>query len=134
MYGGSCLCGTVKVEITGDIKSVTHCHCNMCQKTHGAAFATFAASRDEDFMIVQGGDSIKRYESSPNYFRTFCAHCGSNIQWIHDIKESNGWSTFALSLLDTPFHRNKQKHIYVTSKAPWLSLSDNHPKFGGAVN
>ncbi|WP_105023326.1 GFA family protein [Vibrio chagasii] len=55
MYGGSCLCGTVKVEITGDIKSATHCHCNMCQKTHGAAFATFAASRDEDFMIVQGG-------------------------------------------------------------------------------
>ncbi|WP_081879105.1 GFA family protein, partial [Photobacterium sanctipauli] len=109
MYKGSCLCGTIKIEISGDIKAVTHCHCKICQKAHGAAFATFAASRDEHFAIVQGESSLKSYESSPGYVRTFCVHCGSNIQWIHDFGYNSGWSSFALSLLDTPFYRNKQK-------------------------
>ena len=134
MYKGSCLCGTVKIEITGDIKAVTHCHCTMCQKAHGAAFASFAASRDEYFSIIEGRSSIKRYESSPNYVRTFCIHCGSNIQWIHDSGETSGWSTFAISLLDTPFHKGKQKHIHTDYKAPWFSFSDNHSKFSGAGN
>ena len=41
MLRGSCLCGTVRYEIRGPVGRVSHCHCAMCRKAHGAAFATY---------------------------------------------------------------------------------------------
>jgi hypothetical protein len=41
MHKGSCLCGAVAYELISEPKAVTHCHFKMCQKQHGAAFATF---------------------------------------------------------------------------------------------
>jgi hypothetical protein len=41
MNQGRCLCGRVRYEIPGEIYSVVHCHCSMCRKHHGAAFATW---------------------------------------------------------------------------------------------
>ena len=38
---GSCLCGAVQLQLTEWPKRLTHCHCRMCQKQYGAAFASF---------------------------------------------------------------------------------------------
>src|SRR5207249_145423 len=41
--GGSCLCGDVAFELVpGDWMG--HCHCSMCRKAHGAAFATHVST------------------------------------------------------------------------------------------
>src|SRR5438094_273119 len=40
---GGCLCGAVRYEIEGKLRHITHCHCGMCRKAHGAAFATYAS-------------------------------------------------------------------------------------------
>jgi hypothetical protein len=39
-----------------------HCHCSMCRKAHGAAFATFAGI-PPSVRFVHGGDLVKLYES-----------------------------------------------------------------------
>lgn len=36
---GSCLCGAVSYKITGSLGVTGHCHCSICRKSHGAAFA-----------------------------------------------------------------------------------------------
>ena len=41
MYQGSCLCGRVSYEFDGPISLMMNCHCSMCRKHHGSAYATF---------------------------------------------------------------------------------------------
>jgi hypothetical protein len=41
---GSCLCGAVTYEITGPFEYVGNCHCSICRKSHGAAFANRSIS------------------------------------------------------------------------------------------
>ncbi len=40
MYLGKCLCGAVHVQVTGEISEVIHCHCSLCRKNSGTAYAT----------------------------------------------------------------------------------------------
>jgi hypothetical protein len=42
MLHGSCLCGVIKWQTGEAPRSVHHCHCSMCRKWTGAAFATLA--------------------------------------------------------------------------------------------
>jgi hypothetical protein len=42
MLRGSCLCGGIGYEITGELESPLNCHCSMCRKATGAAFRSGA--------------------------------------------------------------------------------------------
>ncbi len=37
MVRGSCLCGAVRFEITGETTKIGMCHCSKCRKVSGAA-------------------------------------------------------------------------------------------------
>jgi hypothetical protein len=77
MTKGSCLCRAIRFE-AGEVEFFGHCHCSMCRKAHGAAFATFACVPADNFRFVAGGELVKLYESSPGNHRAFCPVCGSN--------------------------------------------------------
>ncbi len=64
MYKGGCLCGKVRFEITGEIKSIIYCHCSKCRKAQGSAFATNGNLEEDKFHIISGRDDITGYESS----------------------------------------------------------------------
>src|SRR5512134_3207905 len=81
---GSCLCGAVRFEIRGPLGAMSHCHCAMCRKAHGAAFGTYSRVQRSDFALLSGETSIRAYRSSPTVTRTFCGTCGSTLQWITD--------------------------------------------------
>jgi hypothetical protein len=74
---GSCLCGSVRYDIDGPFEVMSHCHCSMCRRHHGGAFATFVSVPPSGFRWVAGEDEISTYQSSNYGKRTFCAKCGS---------------------------------------------------------
>src|SRR5688572_23237381 len=74
---GACLCGTVRYELDGPFTMMSHCHCSMCRKHHGAPFATFVAAAHSGFRWRSGEDAVGTYASSPQGVRTHCRHCGS---------------------------------------------------------
>ncbi len=78
MLRGGCLCGAIRYQIDGALGAMTHCHCSMCRKAHGAAFATYARVLLRDFRFDRGEDQLERYRSSPEVDRAFCKRCGSN--------------------------------------------------------
>jgi len=39
MYTGHCLCNTVQFEIHGEIRHIVCCHCSLCRRAQGSAFA-----------------------------------------------------------------------------------------------
>jgi hypothetical protein len=58
---GTCLCGDVAFEMTGPIEPLVHCHCSMCRKHHGAAFASFVSVPEASFRWLRGEDGIARF-------------------------------------------------------------------------
>lgn len=129
MLEGSCLCGAVKYRIDHEVREVTHCHCSMCRKAHGAAFASYAGVPLEAFHLTEGADLVVRYPSSPGgVTRTFCGCCGSTLQFID---ERFGEVGVAAGTLDSPLGEVRQAHIFVDSRADWYRIQDDLPQHSG---
>ena len=130
MIRGSCLCKRVRFEIQGQLGATSHCHCSMCRKATGAAFGTYAEVKIENLKIVSGAEVIMRYRSSPGVERTFCARCGSTLQFVSE--KNPGKVEVALGTLDDDPGIKVPRHIFVASKAPWFDITDALPQFPGS--
>jgi hypothetical protein len=51
---GSCLCGSVHYEFTGNMGIFQYCHCSRCRKVTGSAHAANLFVAPEQFHWVQG--------------------------------------------------------------------------------
>jgi hypothetical protein len=127
MVSGSCLCGRIKYEINGALFEALNCHCSMCRKAQGAAFRSRARVRAANFRWISGEDLLTFYDSSPGNHRGFCSICGSPILTKFDADKS----VFSLPLgpLNEDPGIRPRLHVYVASKAPWFTISDDLPQF-----
>ena len=125
MTQGHCLCGAVKYEIDGPFQSLLHCHCSMCRKHHGTAFATWAVAPLAGFRITAGADAIERYASSPGMHRSFCRHCGSVIP---ERNEAFGLVIAPAGNLEGDLGLQPQFHMFTGSKAAWYTIEDDLPQ------
>lgn len=122
---GSCLCGAVRYDVAGPFSMMIHCHCSMCRKHHGAAFATFVGAPLMGFRWLSGEHTVVTYASSEKGVRSFCPVCGSVMPTL--VKEMD------LALLPAGNLRGDidirpQAHVFVGSKAPWYTISDDLPQ------
>jgi len=115
---GSCLCGAVAFEVQAPLDDVLHCHCRMCQKGHGAVYATFVKVPHTAFLLTRGADEVATYRSSDAAYRTFCRNCGSTLQFVRDERAD---FCLAVSALDTPLPETSIREIYTDSKTDWLT-------------
>lgn len=122
---GSCLCGAVRYEITGSFKSMGNCHCSMCRKSHGAAFATRGLINPDQFRWTSGEASVQGYDSSPGTRRCFCRTCGSALVSMH----AGTVGEVVVGTLDDDPGMRPREHIFVGSKAPWHEITDALPQY-----
>lgn len=122
---GSCLCGDVAFELSGAVEALGHCHCSMCRKHHGAAFASFVSVPDASFRWLRGTQGIARWTSPAGLARPFCARCGSTLPG-----DPVGEARFVpAGLIDGELRLGPMMHIFVGSKAPWYEIADDAPRF-----
>lgn len=122
---GSCLCGAISYEITGSFEAIGHCHCSMCRKSHGAAFATWGMIKPEHFRWTAGVELVEAYESSPARARCFCGKCGAPLVSTHSGKVTE----VVLGSVDGDPGARPREHIFVRSKAMWFEIADALPQF-----
>lgn len=123
MHQGSCLCGQIAFEINSDPVKVSHCHCRMCQKQHGAAFATYARFRRAEVKYLRGEDKLSVYNSSDDVLRKFCRCCGANIEWGCSERMAE-WVAIAVASFDSEFKAPRIVDLHQESMACWLLESD----------
>ncbi len=130
MVTGSCLCGTVRWQVDGSLDSMSHCHCSMCRKAHGAPFGTYTEAPSESFTWLSGMDAITSFESSPGIIRAFCGTCGSVVP------EPFGKDRMVIpaGCLDGDPGVRPSSHIFAASKAPWHVIGDDLPQSDGYTN
>jgi hypothetical protein len=91
-YLASCLCGHIKLKISGNPKFPHLCSCSMCRRTSGAptvAWADFEGSALE----WRGLGRPKYFQSSERTRRGFCPECGCLICAV-----DNDCTTISLTL------------------------------------
>ena len=122
---GSCLCGAVRYELDGPPQDAGNCHCSMCRKAHGSAFATYATLEARTFRWLVGEEYLAVYDSSPSSGRIFCKQCGSSL----GTTEHGKIESIALGTVDGDPGVTPRSHIFMGSKAPWYEVTDDLPQF-----
>ena len=126
MSEGSCLCAKVRWRAQGKLGAVTHCHCSMCRKAHGAPFASYTGVPTERFEWLAGEDAMVRYESSSGTSRTFCRVCGSVTPCLFG---GDRVAIPAASVTAGTEDLEASAHIFVASGASWHTIGDRLAQF-----
>jgi len=76
---GSCLCGSVAYEISGNSKFFFHCHCSRCRKATGTGHASNIIMQPEKVTWISGENLLKSYKvpEAKRFTTAFCGNCGS---------------------------------------------------------
>lgn len=118
MKTGSCLCGSVRYELSGELRPVVACHCNQCRKSSGHYVAATQAIATD---VVIKGDALTWFRSSDRAERGFCSNCGSNLFW----REIGGrhisiWA----GTIDGPTGLRMASQLYAESAGDYYDLPD----------
>lgn len=124
MHKGSCLCGHVQYEYSGEIDEISRCYCVQCQKGQGSAFVAVAPVLTEKFRFIRGEECLKEFRASPSKRRVFCAECGSPLYSERD--DLQGIRRLRLGTLDTAVHPVRQYHAFVSQKVSWYEIYDEN--------
>jgi hypothetical protein len=120
---GGCLCGAVRYEVRGPLRSVVDCHCTMCRRTSGH-FAAFTATRPEALVLIES-EGLRWYRSSATARRGFCEICGSSLFWE---PTSGDRVSIAAGTLDLPTGLETVVHVFVEDASDYYEIGDGLPQ------
>ena len=123
MHQGSCLCGSVRFDISAELGAPVACHCQQCRKQSGHYFAS--ANVPKSAVDISGAENLTWYPSSEKVRRGFCSTCGSSLFWEPIFRD---WTSVALGSLDGPTQLKLERHIYVANKGDYYALADGLPQ------
>lgn len=118
MKTGSCLCGGVRFELSGELRNSVACHCVQCRKTSGHHVS--ATQVNGDSLSITRDETLSWYQSSAKAARGFCHRCGSSLFWRHD--DDGGAVSVMSGTLDGATGITTEKHIYVEDKGDYYNL------------
>ena len=121
---GKCLCGATHYAVKDEFVYALNCHCSNCRRATGSAFKPFAGIEREKLSITEGEDNLLIFgEENANDVR--CKKCGS---FLYSVVREGAFVHVAMgTLVDSPKIR-PTAHIFVSSKAPWFTITDQLPQ------
>lgn len=126
MYKGSCLCGAVKFNISGQLGKADACHCIQCRKWTGHFLPSVEIKRD--LLNLASSDAVKWYHSSEKVRRGFCGICGSSLFFDPIDQNKHDWIAVALGAFDETTQVKLGLHIFVAEKGDYYELNDGLPQ------
>ena len=118
---GKCLCGAVHYAVADEFVYAANCHCSNCRRTTGSAFKPFAGIGRNRLRITKGEDNLM-IVGEANANDTHCSLCGS---LLYSVVRDGAFVHVAMgTLVDDPGIRPRA-HIFVGSKAPWFTITDD---------
>ena len=122
-FKGSCFCGEVEFQVTGEPAAMGYCHCVDCAAWAAAPINSFSLWAPDSVRITKGEDNIGTFNKTENSFRKFCKTCGGHVMSDHP----------GMKLVDVyanvvpGFTHEPMLHVFYASKT--VSVKDGLPKF-----
>ncbi|ETS80510.1 hypothetical protein PFICI_08039 [Pestalotiopsis fici W106-1] len=133
---GSCLCGAVKVKVTGQPVFVNLCHCINCQKATGTLFNSSATYQAEDVEFTcTSPDIIQEFQVSNTatgspLSRFFCRVCGSKVRNKSGMGGEK-YVTIPFGILDDKSGLKPQYEFFCANREDWFGDFDGVPRANG---
>jgi hypothetical protein len=124
-YAGSCLCGAVRFEITGQFEQFYLCHCDYCRKGSGSAHGANLFSSTAQLTWIEGEDKKTLFQlPATRHHKCFCSICGSALPC------TLGTMLVApAGSLDRAVSIKPDAHIFTSSRAAWDDRLELVPSF-----
>lgn len=122
---GRCFCDAVRYSVPDEFVYAMNCHCSRCRQTTGSAFKPMAGIERDKLVVTQGEDKLLIHGDELRN-NTLCSLCGS---LLYSVVRDGAWVHVTMgTLVDTPTIR-PTCHIFVGSKAPWFTITDDLPQY-----
>ena len=129
ILAGECFCRAVRYAVPDAFEYAVNCHCSGCRRTTGSAFKPFAGIGRDQLRITSGDDALMIYGDASAH-DAHSRRCGS---LLYSLVRDGAFVHVAMGTLrDDPSIR-PTAHIFVGSKAPWYSITDDLPQYEGHV-
>ena len=111
---GSCLCGAVRIELSGKPYRVGICHCLDCRKKSGGIFTSWAIYPVNQVKVTGKTASHKLRDG---YARHFCPACGSPV---YETQAGSDEAEVFLGVLDKPNRLTPTYELWTVRREAWL--------------
>lgn len=118
-----CLCGAVQLRARLPSLWLSHCHCTLCQRAHGAALVTWVGLDEAGCQIDDRDGVLRWYRSTPPAQRGFCTRCGTPL-----LFKSTRWPDelhVVVANFTTPLDRAPQAHTHWETRVAWCAVDPN---------
>lgn len=125
---GSCLCGEVKYEATGDAQNFFHCHCERCRKASGTGHASNIIMMPAALNWLAGESLLQSYPVPDAKFFTnvFCTTCGARMP---RYSPERGLAVIPAGSLDVDPGIEPGARIFKGSGVSWSCHSNDIPEY-----
>jgi hypothetical protein len=125
---GSCLCGGVKYEVTGEAKRFYHCHCSRCRKATGTGHASNLFLQPASLKWLSGQEHVRAFKvpEAKRFTNQFCGTCGARLP-----RQPSDTDTVIIPAgsLDEEAPMKPQARIFAGSRTNWSCFGDEVPTY-----
>lgn len=84
-YHGSCFCGAVRIEASGEPVAMGFCHCSSCRSWTGSVVGASTMWPIETIKVTAGAKHLTTFLKTPDTVshRQSCRLCGGNVMIHH---------------------------------------------------
>ncbi len=122
-HTGTCFCGAVEIEVTGDPAGMGYCHCESCRHWSAGPVNGFTLWDPDKVKITKGEEFVAQYNKTDASDRKWCTECGGHLMTGHPgLKLIDVYAAVIPSVKFEPgVHVNYQETV--------LPMKDGLPKF-----
>jgi len=120
---GTCFCGAVEVEVSGDPAGMGYCHCRSCRSWSGGPVNAFSLWPPAQVKITKGEANVGTFNATEVSYRKYCTKCGGHIMTDHPPLGVIDVFTATIPTLDF------QPGLHVNYQETVLPMKDGLPKF-----
>lgn len=122
---GSCSCGACQYLFSTEIEFCSYCHCSICRKLTGSAFAAYGEIPVSAFEWEYKDKKTKSFNPTPDTTRYFCGDCGSFLASTHIEATDRIYLSLGCVISGVPETINLEQ--FFASKAPWHPPNSDQP-------
>jgi hypothetical protein len=82
-YRGTCFCGAVEIEVSGEPVAMGYCHCASCRHWSAGPVNAFTLWQPGSVRITRGAQQIGTHHQTEKSDRKWCKICGGHLLTEH---------------------------------------------------
>jgi hypothetical protein len=82
-FRGTCFCGAVHIEVSGEPAGMGYCHCESCRHWSASPVNAFTLWKPQAVRVTGGAEHVETFNKTPGSLRKWCKLCGGHLFTEH---------------------------------------------------